>query len=225
MNSRDAAAQEHGEEGRATAGKITLDPESMPTLRLYKLVTGTVVPRPIGFVSTLGPTGVPNVAPFSFFNAVSHRPPIVLFSSAVRDGRDKDTIANVRATGEFVINIVTEAIAQQMSACAENYPPGTSEFAVTGLTPMAATVVKPPMVAESPVNMECTLLQLLPLPDSEYTVVLGRVVLFHVSPDLFGEEGRIDSARLRAIGRMAGNTYVLTRELFAMRYDSFTQIT
>ena len=206
------------------ASKTTLDPEAMPTLRLYKLVTGTVVPRPIGFVSTRGSNGVANTAPFSFFNAVSHRPPIVLFSSGIRDGQDKDTIRNVRETGEFVVNIVTEAIAQQMSACAENYPPGTSEFTESGLTPVPATIVKAPLVAESPVNMECRVLEIVPLPESEYTLVLGRVLLFHVNPELFGEEGRIDSSRLNAIGRMAGNTYASTRELFTMRYDSFTQI-
>lgn len=204
--------------------KLVLDPAEMHTLRLYKLVSGTIVPRPIGFVSTQGASGVPNVAPFSFFNAVSHRPPIVFFSSALRDGKDKDTIVNVRESGEFVLNIVTEAIAQQMSISAENHPPATSEFEVSGLTPMAGTMVKAPLVAESPVNMECKLLQLLSLPDSDYTVALGRVVLFHVAPEIFAEEGRINSAKLGAIGRMAGNTYAHTRELFTMKYNSFTQI-
>jgi flavin reductase (DIM6/NTAB) family NADH-FMN oxidoreductase RutF len=204
--------------------KTTLDPTTMQTLKLYKLVTGTVVPRPIGFVSTMGKNGVANAAPFSFFNAVSHRPPIVLFSSGLRDGLEKDTLVNIRETGEFVINIVTEAIAQQMSGCAENYPPATSEFKETGLTPVPATVVKAPMVAESPVNMECKLLQIIPLPESEYTVAMGQVVMFHVASDLFVGDGRIDSARLAAVGRMAGNTYASTRELFSMEYDSFTQI-
>jgi flavin reductase (DIM6/NTAB) family NADH-FMN oxidoreductase RutF len=206
------------------SSKRTLDPTTMQTLALYKLVTGTVVPRPIGFVSTTGRNGVANAAPFSFFNAVSHRPPIVLFSSGLRDGEEKDTLVNIRATGEFVVNIVTEAIAEQMSGCAENYPPATSEFAETGLTPVPATVVKAPMVAESPVNMECRLLQIIPLPRSEYTVVMGEAVMFHVADDLFVGDGRIDSARLAAIGRMAGNTYATTRELFSMQYNSFTQI-
>jgi flavin reductase (DIM6/NTAB) family NADH-FMN oxidoreductase RutF len=205
--------------------KTTLDPATMATLPLYKLLTGTVVPRPIGFVSTMGKNGVANAAPFSFFNAVSPRPPIVFFSSGLRDGREKDTVVNIRETGEFVVNIVTESIAQQMSGCAENYPPATSEFAETGLTPVPATVVKAPMVAESPVNMECTLLQLIPLPGSEYTVAMGQVVMFHVAPELFAGDGRIDPARLAAVGRMAGNTYASTRELFSMQYDSFTQIT
>jgi flavin reductase (DIM6/NTAB) family NADH-FMN oxidoreductase RutF len=205
--------------------KLVFDPEEMHTLRLYKLVSGTVVPRPIGFVSTQGRNGVPNVAPFSFFNAVSHRPPIVLFSSALREGKEKDTIVNVRETGEFVLNIVSEDIAQQMSASAEDYPTETSEFEVTGLTPVPGVVVKAPMVAESPVNMECKLLQLLPLPESDYTVAFGRVVRIHVASEIYGEEGRIDSERLKAIGRMAGNTYASTRELFTMKYNSFSRIT
>jgi flavin reductase (DIM6/NTAB) family NADH-FMN oxidoreductase RutF len=204
--------------------KLVFDPESTPPPRLYKLVAGTIVPRPIGFISTMGRDGVANVAPFSFFNAVSHQPPIVLFSSHLRAGREKDTLRNVRETGEFVVNIVSEAIAAQMSASADDHPQQTSEFSVTGLTPVPGDMVKAPLVAESPVNMECKLLQLLPLPDSEYTVVLGRVVRFHVARDIIGEEGRIDSARLRAVGRMAGNTYSSTRELFSMQYDTFTRI-
>jgi flavin reductase (DIM6/NTAB) family NADH-FMN oxidoreductase RutF len=207
------------------AAKTTFDPETLAPPRIYKMLTGTVVPRPIGFVSTLSPSGVANVAPFSFFNAVSSRPPIVLFSAAVRDGKDKDTIANVRAHGDFVVNIVTEAIAQQMSTCAENYPPQTSEFAVSGLTPVPAEVVKAPMVAESPMNMECRVLQIMPLPESEYTVVFGRVLLFHLDPDILAEEGRIDPARLAAVGRMAGNSYCLTRDVFTMEYDAFRHIT
>jgi flavin reductase (DIM6/NTAB) family NADH-FMN oxidoreductase RutF len=206
------------------ADKTTIDPDGLTRLRVYKLLTGTVVPRPIGFVSTLSETGVANVAPFSFFNAVSSRPPIVLFSAAVRDGRDKDTIAHVRARGEFVVNIVTEAIAPQMSACAENYPPETSEFAVSGLTPVPAHLVKAPLVAESPMNMECRVLQILPLPESDYTVVFGRVVLFHVDPTIVAGDGRIDPHRLAAVGRMAGNSYCRTRDVFTMDYDAFTQI-
>jgi flavin reductase (DIM6/NTAB) family NADH-FMN oxidoreductase RutF len=204
--------------------KLVCDPAEMHTLRLYKLVSGAIVPRPIGFVSTQGRSGVPNVAPFSFFNAVSHRPPIVFFSSALRDGTDKDTIVNVRETGEFVVNIVSEEIARQMSASAENYPASTSEFQVSGLTAVPGRRVKAPLVAESKVNMECRLMQFLTLPGSDYTVVLGEVLLFHVAREVISEEGRIDSSQLKAIGRMAGDTYASTRELFSMEYNTFNHI-
>jgi flavin reductase (DIM6/NTAB) family NADH-FMN oxidoreductase RutF len=204
--------------------KLALDPAGMEDVRVYKLLTGVVVPRPIGFISTVSPSGVPNAAPFSFFNGLSHRPPIVCFSSAVRDGADKDTLGNIRASGEFVVNIVSEAIAPAMNQCADNYPPEVSEFEVSGLTPIPAHVVRAPLVAESPVNMECRLLSLTPLPESPYTLVLGRVVLFHVAEDLLDANGRVDAARLQAVGRMAGNTYAFTREIFTMEYDSFVQV-
>ena len=142
----------------------------------------------------------------------------------MREGRAQDTITNVRETGKFVVNIMTAPIACQMSVCAENYPPHTSEFQESGLTPVPATIVRAPLVAESPVNMECRVLQIVPLPESDYTLVLGRVLLFHVDPAILGREGRVDSAALRAIGRMAGNTYVSTHDVFAMDYDAFTQI-
>ncbi|MFI5280310.1 MAG: flavin reductase family protein, partial [Gemmatimonadales bacterium] len=143
---------------------------------------------------------------------------------ALRDGCDKDTVTNIRATGEFVVNVVTETIAGAMSQCAENYPPDVSEFEVTGLTPVPAQLVRAPLVAESPVNMECRLISLTPLPESPYTLVLGRVVLFHVAAEILGENGRVDFTRLQAVGRMAGNKYTSTREIFTMEYDSFVQV-
>ncbi len=204
--------------------KLRLQPEGMEDARIYKLLTGVVVPRPIGFISTVSPSGVPNAAPFSFFNGLSHRPPIVCFSSAIRAGADKDTVRNIRASGEFVVNVVTEAIAGAMNQCADNYPPEVSEFEVSGLTPVPAHVVRAPLIAESPVNMECRLLSLTPLPESPYTLALGRGVLFHVVKELLDANGRVDFARLRAVGRMAGNTYASTREIFTMEYDSFVQV-
>lgn len=206
------------------AGKLVHDPATLPSARLYKLVAGTVVPRPIALVSTVSRTGVRNLAPFSFFNVVSHAPPVVMFSAGLRDGRMKDTLANARHSGEFVVNLVNEPIARAMSVCAGNYAPDESEFAASGLTPVAATLVGAPLVAESPVNFECRVTHVMPIVRSEYTVVFGEVVRIHVERALVGDDGRVDARRLRAVARMAGNAYATTRELFSLDYDTFTQI-
>src|SRR5581483_3932725 len=191
--------------------KLTVDPAAVPSQNTYKLLIGTVVPRPIAFVSTLSPEGVPNLAPFSFFNVICANPPVVSFACGVREP-PKDTLANVRATGEFVINIVTEEIAERMNLTSGEYDAAVNEFAVSGLTPMASELVRPPAVHESPVNMECKVLQIIdvsvqPLGGS---LVIGEVVRFHVDRAIF-ENFRIDPDKLRAIGRMGGSGYTRTR--------------
>jgi flavin reductase (DIM6/NTAB) family NADH-FMN oxidoreductase RutF len=197
--------------------KLAIDPASQPPLNSYKLLIGSVVPRPIGFISTISAEGLPNLAPFSFFNAVCGNPPVVCFSSGMREP-PKDTLANVRATGEFVVNIVTEEIAEKMNLTSGEYPADVDEFAIAGLTAVASDLVKPPCVLESPVNMECKLLQIIdvstrvPLGGS---LVLGEVIRFHVDSAIT-QNFRVDAEKLRAIGRMGGNEYTHTRSRFEM---------
>src|SRR5690242_530070 len=190
--------------------KVSVGPAAIPPINTYKLLIGTVVPRPIAFVSTISPEGVRNLAPFSFFNAICANPPVVSFACGVREPL-KDTLANVRANGEFVVNIVTEEIAERMNMTSGEYEAGVDEFQVSGLTPVASEVVRPPAVRESPVNMECKLVQIVdvslqPLGGS---LVLGEVVRFHIDPAIF-DNFRIDPEKLRAIGRMGGNGYTRT---------------
>ncbi len=196
--------------------KLSADPASQPPLASYKLLVGSIVPRPIGFISTISPEGVANLAPFSFFNAVCADPPVVCFSVGNRFP-PKDTIANVRANGEFVVNIVNEAIAERMNLCAGDYPVGISEFDVAGLTPQPSVLVSPPCVLESPMNMECKVIQILDVGSAAggASLVLGQVVLFHFDRDL-ANNSRIDPARLQAVGRMGGNEYTYTRDRFEM---------
>jgi flavin reductase (DIM6/NTAB) family NADH-FMN oxidoreductase RutF len=187
-------------------------------MNVYKLLTGAVVPRPIAFVSTISADGVFNLAPFSFFNAFSANPPVVGFSpSHSADGRSKDTLANIKAVGEFVVNIVSEEIAEQMNATSAPFPPEVDEFEATGLTPAASDMVRPPRVKESRVSMECKLLQIVELSRLPMggNLVLGEVVRFHVDDDIV-DDYRIDPGKLRAVGRMAGPTYVRTRDRFDM---------
>ena len=192
------------------------DPAVCPPESIYKLLIGSIVPRPIAFVSTLSPDGILNLAPFSFFNAVCANPPVVSFASGVRLP-PKDTLSNIRATGEFVVNIVTEEIAEKMNLTAGEYPAHVDEFAISGLTPLASDLVKPPRVSESPVNMECRLIQIVDVSTRPLggSLVLGEVVRFHIDPGIMNNS-RIDADKLQAIGRMGGNEYTRTRARFAM---------
>ncbi|MBV8845590.1 MAG: flavin reductase family protein [Bryobacterales bacterium] len=196
--------------------KLAIDPAAHAPADAYKLLIGAIVPRPIGFISTISPEGVYNLAPFSFFNAVCSEPPVVLFASGARRP-EKDTLANVRATGEFVVNIVTEAIAEQMNLTSGDYPPEVDEFAIARLTPAASELVKPPCVLESPVNMECKVIQIVDVSTRPAggSVVFGEVVRFHVDASMV-QNFRIDPEKLRAIGRMGGTGYTRTRERFEM---------
>jgi flavin reductase (DIM6/NTAB) family NADH-FMN oxidoreductase RutF len=195
---------------------MTIDPATTPPRDLYKILIGSVVPRPIGFISTISVDGKLNLAPFSFFNAVSGDPPVVAFTASFREPR-KDSYVNIKATGEFVVNIVSEAIAEKMNLTSGEYPHGRDEFEISGLTPIASDLVKPPRVAESPVNMECKLRQIIDISERPHggSLILGEVVRFHVD-DAIVENYRIDPEKLRAIGRMGGNEYARTRDRFEM---------
>ncbi len=190
---------------------------------IYKLLIGSIVPRPIAFVSTVDAAGNRNLAPFSFFNGVCSNPPIVLFSIVTRsDGRRKDTLQNVEATKEFVINIVSEGIAKEMNSCSADFPPSVDEFQVSGLTPVPSEIVRPPRVKESLIQMECKLVNIIHFgtgPGSGYTV-FGEVVRFHIADELF-DNYRIDPDKLDAIGRMGGPTYTRTKDRFDLQRPKY----
>ena len=200
---------------------MIIDPTSEIAPSIYKLLTGAVVPRPIAFVSTVNVEGQPNLSAFSFFTVVSANPPVVCFSPMVRgsDGKRKDTLNNIEQTREFVVNIVSEDFAAQMNKTAPEFPPEVNEFEVSGLTPVASDLVKPPRVKESRIQMECRLLQVVHVSDKPLggSLVMGEVVRFHFAEELEMENLRIDPARLKAIGRMGGPTYVRTTDLFELQ--------
>lgn len=197
---------------------MIFDPSEHNPADIYKLMIGSIVPRPIAFVSTVNPQGQRNLAPFSFFNAICPNPPVVCFSPVFRPGAAvaaKDTLRNVRDTGEFVVNIVSEEFAEAMNATSGDYPPEVDEFEVAGLTPLASERVKPARVAESKVQMECRLLQIVTISEKPLggSLVIGEVLLFHVA-DALVENYRVDPDKLRAIGRMGGPTYSRTMDRF-----------
>jgi flavin reductase (DIM6/NTAB) family NADH-FMN oxidoreductase RutF len=187
---------------------------------MYRLYLTFVQPRPIALVSTISAEGVANLAPFSCYTLISSHPPVVVFSPAIRrDGRPKDTLANIQAMGEFVIATVTEAIAERMNICSTEFPAEVSEFEVSGLTPVPARKVRPSLVAESPVNIECKLRQVVsinPRPGGGQAV-FGDVLAVHVDEQVLIEgDLRCDPAKLRAVGRMGGSLYARTTDRFSL---------
>ena len=198
---------------------LTVDPAAHSPRDIYRLMTGLIVPRPIALVSTVNLAGQANLAPFSFFAGVGSAPPTLLFCPALRaesaaePASRKDTLHNVDATGEFVVNVVSDAIAHAANLAAAEVPADVDEFTLAGLTPLPSEVVRPPRVAELPAQMECRLLQVIytSRQPSGGVIVLGKIVRFHVRADLV-DNLRVDPAGLDAVGRMAGNTWVRTRE-------------
>jgi flavin reductase (DIM6/NTAB) family NADH-FMN oxidoreductase RutF len=204
---------------------VEIEPADLRTLDRYKLLIGCVVPRPIALVSTISADGRPNLAPFSFFNAVGSDPMTLLFCPGNRaDGAEKDTLRNARppeegGVGEFVVHASTEAIARRMVAASADLEYGESEFELVGLTPVASRVVKPPRVKESPVAFECETTQVIrtnPGAPLAGNVVLGRVVWIHVAEELLNERRHVDPEKLRAVGRMGGLGYATTRDRFEL---------
>ena len=199
---------------------MTVDPQFTDYRNIYKLMIGAIVPRPIAFVSTLSPDGVRNLAPFSFFTAISANPPVICFCPMVRggDGTCKDTLRNIAATREFVVNIVSEEIAAQMNACSPEFGPEVDEFAVSGLTPAPSDCIAPPRVLESHINMECRLVQIVEVSAKPLggSIVLGEVLRFHID-DAYFDNFKIDPDKLRPIGRMGGPTYTRTTDRFDLQ--------
>jgi flavin reductase (DIM6/NTAB) family NADH-FMN oxidoreductase RutF len=190
----------------------------------YKLLGGLVVPRPIALVTTRGPEGRVNAAPFSFFNVFAEEPPLVVLGLGISPlGGAKDTTVNIRETGEFVINLVDEPIAEAMNLCAIDFPPEISETEIAGFDLVASDEVAPPRIAQAPVNLECRRYLTLQAARERY-LVIGEVVVAHV------REGVVDPATLRVdrdayapIGRLFGGGYVRTRDRFEMPRLTYRQ--
>jgi flavin reductase (DIM6/NTAB) family NADH-FMN oxidoreductase RutF len=197
---------------------LKFDPSQMETPDVYKVLSGVVIPRPIAWVSTISPEGVPNVAPYSFFQPITPSPPHISFSAGSRAGEKKDTEKNIEASGEFVVNIVNSDIARRMAISALDFSPGQSEFEATGLTLGECDVVSAPRVAEAPASLECQMRQMIPVGDERYgaTLIIGEVVRFHVRDDLILDNSRIDFKMLDAVGRLAGDWYCVTTDQYEL---------
>ncbi len=199
---------------------LTIDPSKTGQLDMHQFLLGAVSPRPIAFVSTVSKEGVVNLAPYSFFNAFSSNPPILVFSSNRRggEGTKKDTLTNIEQTRECVINVVSYSIVQQMAITSVDFAPSVNEFEKAGLTPLAATQVAAPRVKESPVQMECKVLQIIPLgtEGGAGNLIVCQVVAMHVDENVM-TGNRIDPQKIDLVGRMGRHWYSRARgEVFEL---------
>ena len=196
---------------------LAFDPEQLSVREIYNLMVGLITPRPIAWISTISPDGVANLAPFSFFNGVGANPPTIVFCPANgRNGQPKDTLANILQTEQFVVNVVTFSDAAAMNATAESVPPETDEFELASLKKTASSKVSPPRVTGAAAAMECRLHTHLPIGSGPggANLVVGQVVMIHLSDQLMDESGNFDPARLDTIGRMGGGGYSRTTQRF-----------
>lgn len=190
---------------------LTILPEETPVPQLQQYLQGAIAPRPICFASTVDAEGNVNLAPFSFFNIFSSNPPILVFSPALsgRDGSSKHTLDNVKAVPEVVINVVTYAMVEKASLASAPYPKGVDEFVKAGFTQLASDVVKPPRVSESPVQLECRVLEIKPLGEKggAGNLVICEVLRMHIDEGVLDENGSIDQRRIDLVSRMGGDFY------------------
>jgi flavin reductase (DIM6/NTAB) family NADH-FMN oxidoreductase RutF len=204
----------------STREMIRIDPERLSWAEQYKLLGGTVIPRPIALVSTLGPCG-PNAAPFSFFNAIAVDPMMLMFSIGPtvgsKKGTDKDTLTNLRVVPEFVVHIVDDAAKEKMNICSAEHPHGINEMALAGFRTEPSCVVQPPRIVDCPVQFECKVTQILTLGRTPYNMVIGEVVYAHYRQGIIDERLHVDVDRLNPIGRLAGNgVYTRVTDRFTM---------
>lgn len=189
-----------------------IDPAAMAVKDLHQYILGAVAPRPIAFASTVDRQGIPNLAPYSFFNAFSSNPPVLVFSSnrKVKDNQTKDTLHNIRETGEVVINAVNFAMMRQMALASIEYPAEINEFEKAGFTPLASDLVKPFRVAESPTQMECTVKDIITLGDQGGAghLIICDVVRIHIHEAVIDDRDRIDPHKMDLVGRMGRAYYV-----------------
>lgn len=183
---------------------------------IYRLMVGSIVPRPIAWVTSESPAGLVNLAPFSFFNGVATDPPTVMISIGLRAGEKKDTLRNIESTGDFVVNMVTESLAHAMNISAADFLSHESEVPAAGVTLIEGTHVRCPRIREAPISMECRLDRILVVGRSRHSLVLGEVLAFHVEDALL-RDGRIDPGRLPALGRLGGDLYCSVRTIIEMK--------
>ncbi|MFL3005898.1 MAG: flavin reductase family protein [Candidatus Neomarinimicrobiota bacterium] len=194
------------------------DPAEHPFSETHKLMIGSIVPRPIALVSTTSNNGINNLAPFSYFNGVCSRPPTIMFAPARRgwDGKEKDTLINIRDTKEFSINIVSEDIGEKMVKCSTDYEKEIDEYSESGLSPLPSKKIKPPIVSESKISLECILNQIVQIGKDDAGsgfIVIGTIILFHIDDEVY-DNGRIILDKLQPLGRVAGNGYVRSTNAF-----------
>lgn len=198
---------------------IVLDPQSLTRMQLAGLVGGLVAPRPIAWVSTIGPDGTPNLAPFSFFNTFSAAPLTVGIGPGSRDGVPKDSLRNIKASGEFSISVVTEELAARANVTSAEVGAEADEWSLAGLRSRPAETVRPPVVAESPASFECRVFEIVDLGEPSLptnSLVIARVTRIHVDEAVLDDDYRVDPEAVRLVARMGGDLWATTRDRFSL---------
>lgn len=199
---------------------MEFNPETLETKAIYKLLTGTIIPRPIAWVSTVDDNGINNLAPFSYFNMVGDDPPHIIFSTRRDDNSNKDTLNNILANNQFVVNMVTESLTEQMNATAQSVPSDIDEFDLVGVTPMPSVAVKPMRVKESPIHLECELVHHYFLENHKQggaCIIIGRIVHMHFEDNVLLEDYKINMETYKPISRLAGSNYSKIGEIFSVK--------
>lgn len=193
---------------------MEIDAATLDRATTYKLMTGSIVPRPVAWITTRSEQGIVNAAPFSAYTLISPDPPLVVFHSSRKNG-DKDSVRNIRATAQFVVNVANEDLLEQMHKCSARLPAEVSEPAEFGIELVESVKIAPPRIKASPICFECRLLQMFDVGNEPHTVTIGEVLHFYVADHLY-DNGRIDQARLRPIARIGGPTYARLGEFIHM---------
>ncbi|OIQ15397.1 MAG: hypothetical protein BM557_11560 [Flavobacterium sp. MedPE-SWcel] len=199
---------------------MQIDPLNISQKDVYKILTGSVIPRPIGWISSVSEDGVTNLAPFSFFNAVGEDPPHVMFSTVRTGDKNKDTLNNVLATKQFVVNLATVELVEAMNATSANVPSNESEFDYAELTAEPSVLVKPPRVKESPVSFECELVHHYSLEGHKNggaTIMIGKIVMFHINDSILLDNFKINMETYKPVARLAGSNYAGLGEVFSIK--------
>lgn len=199
---------------------MQFDPNEMEHAAVYKLLTGSIIPRPIAWVSSVSENGINNLAPFSYFNAVGDDPPHLMFSTGRGNNTNKDTLNNILANKQFVVNMVTEELTEQMNATAQSVHADVDEFELAGVTPIASLKIKPMRVKESPIHFECELVHNYFLEDHKHggaCVLIGRIIMMHINDDLLVDNYKINAEIYKPIARLAGAGYSKIGEIFSVK--------
>ena len=199
---------------------MKFDPSKIDNKIIYRLLTSTVIPRPIAWVSSISEEGINNLAPFSYFNMVGDDPPHVMFSTRRDNNSNKDTLNNVLANHQFVVNMVTKELAEPMNASAATVPAEMDEFELVGVTPIPSVKVKPMRVAESPIQLECELVHHYFLENHTQggaCVLIGRVKMIHIADEILLDESRINLELYQPIARLGGSNYSEQGEIFSLK--------